>query len=78
MLMDIIRQGSRARATGRTEDACPYPCDSRERRAWIEGYEGSSWAFGTMAPHPARNLPGITGPDVGEGVPGFVLSVTSA
>ncbi|MGT2478029.1 ribosome modulation factor [Methylobacterium oryzae CBMB20] len=41
--MDIIKLGARARAVGRPRDACPYPGDSRERRAWFEGYDGSSW-----------------------------------
>ena len=42
MLMDIIKLGARARAVGRPRDACPYPGDSRERRAWFEGYDGLS------------------------------------
>ncbi|WP_458425662.1 ribosome modulation factor [Methylorubrum extorquens] len=58
MLMDIIKQGSRARAIGRPRDACPYPGDSRERRAWFEGYDGSSWEFVARMPHPARIPPG--------------------
>lgn len=78
MLMDIIRQGSRARAAGHREDACPYPEDSRERRAWIKGYEASSWDFGTRVPHPARKPPSATSLEHDEGAPGFLASLTSA
>ena len=53
MLMDVIMQGSRARALGRPRDACPHPADSRERRAWYEGYDGSTWDFVERVPHPA-------------------------
>jgi hypothetical protein len=67
MLMDIIRQGARARAMGHRVDDCPYHGESRERRAWIEGYEASSWEFGTSVPHPARRLPGTTSLDDDEG-----------
>ena len=58
MLMDIVKQGARARSVGRPRDACPYPGESRDRRAWFEGYDGSSWAVATRLPHPARMLPG--------------------
>lgn len=53
MIMDVIRQGARARTLGRPRDACPYPTDSRERRAWYEGYDGSTWDFDTRPPHPS-------------------------
>ena len=53
MIMDVIKLGTRARTLGRPRDACPYPTDSRERRAWYEGYDGSSLAFGMRVPHPA-------------------------
>ena len=53
MIMDIIKQGSRARALGRPRDACNYPLDSRERRAWYEGYDGSTWDFAERVTHPA-------------------------
>ncbi|GAB6842969.1 ribosome modulation factor [Methylorubrum rhodinum] len=53
MIMDVIKQGSRARALGRPRDACPHPADSRERRAWYEGYDGSTWDFAERVPHPA-------------------------
>ncbi|GAB6842952.1 ribosome modulation factor [Methylorubrum rhodinum] len=57
MLMDIIKLGARARIVGRPRDACPYPGDSRERRAWFEGYDGSSWEMASRMPHPARLPP---------------------
>jgi ribosome modulation factor len=57
MFMDIIKQGARARVIGRPRDACPYPGDSRERRAWFEGYDGASWMAAPRRPHPARRLP---------------------
>ena len=53
MIMEIIKQGARARNTGRPRDACPYPAESRERRAWFEGFDGSVSEFGARAPHPA-------------------------
>ncbi|MHB2205551.1 ribosome modulation factor [Methylobacterium sp. CM6257] len=67
MLMDIIKLGARARAVGRPRDACPYPGDSRERRAWFEGYDGSSWEMASRMPHPARLLPGMAAIDTGDG-----------
>lgn len=53
MIMDVIKQGARARILKRPRDACPFPADSRERRAWYEGYDGSSLTFDTRAPHPS-------------------------
>lgn len=53
MIMEVIRQGARARTTGRPRDACPYPAESRERRAWFEGFDGSAWEPGTRVSHPA-------------------------
>ena len=53
MIMDVIKQGARARNTGRPRDACPYPAESRERRAWYEGYDGSVWDLSMRVPHPA-------------------------
>lgn len=38
---DPIAEGARARAHGRPRDACPYPLNSPERTAWLEGYDGS-------------------------------------
>lgn len=64
MLMDVIRQGARARTGGRRRDACPYPLESRERRAWFEGYEGGAWDEMPRAPHPARNRQGARPIDV--------------
>lgn len=52
MIMDINKQGARARTVGRPRYACPYPADSRERRAWFEGFDGSAWDCGTRMPHP--------------------------
>lgn len=37
---DPITEGARARAHGRPKDSCPYPAGSRERTAWMEGYDG--------------------------------------
>lgn len=68
MIMDVIKQGARARTVGRPRDACPYPRDSRERRAWYEGYDGSVWDHDVRPPHP-RVMPqgaGI-GPDAAAG-----------
>jgi hypothetical protein len=64
MIMDIIKQGSRARALGRPRDACNYPADSRERRAWYEGYDGSTWDFAERVPHPAVASQGRTVRDI--------------
>lgn len=38
---DPISEGARARAQGRPKDACPYPANSSEREAWMEGYDGA-------------------------------------
>lgn len=51
---NAIAEGARARAHGRPKDACPYPAESRERREWLEGYDGI----------PADPMP--TGPMPGE------------
>ncbi|GEL41525.1 hypothetical protein MEX01_21160 [Methylorubrum extorquens] len=59
MIMNIIKQGGRARTTGRPKDACPYPADSRERRAWFEGYDGSTWELSTRDPHPSVAFRGV-------------------
>ena len=39
--MKIISEGAHARAIGRPKDACPYPARSPERKAWLEGYDGT-------------------------------------
>jgi len=57
MIMEIIKQGARARTLGRPRDACPYPGESRERRAWFEGFDGSVSDLGARAPHPALTRP---------------------
>lgn len=38
---DPIEEGAQARIHGRPKDACPYPRDSEERAAWMEGYDGT-------------------------------------
>lgn len=58
MIMEVIKQGARARTLGRPRDACPYSADSRERRAWYEGYDGSTSDRGMRVPHPAVTLRG--------------------
>ncbi len=67
MLMDIVKQGARARSVGRPRDACPYPGESRERRAWFEGYDGVAWDMRPWAPHPARTLHGAAPVDLAGG-----------
>ena len=66
MFMDIIKLGARARAVGRPRDACPYPGESRERRAWFEGYDDSCWEVASRLPHPARLLPNVGAPVSGD------------
>lgn len=56
MLMEVIKQGACARVGGRPRDACPHPGESRERRAWLEGYDGTNWEFGARAPHPTETV----------------------
>lgn len=75
MIMDVIKQGARARTIGRPRDACPYPGDSRERRAWYEGYDGSIWIPGTREPHPAV---AIRGTPVRETAPSLTITVVPA
>jgi ribosome modulation factor len=38
---DPISEGAHARGLGRPKDACPYPAGSAERKAWLEGYDGT-------------------------------------
>ena len=38
---DPIQQGAQARMHGRPKDSCPYPRDSKECVAWMEGYDGT-------------------------------------
>jgi ribosome modulation factor len=40
-LVEAIAEGAHARAIGRPKDSCPYPEDGPERRAWLEGYDGT-------------------------------------
>ena len=49
-ILKAISEGARARAAGRPKDACPYPAKSPERRAWIEGYDGTPWSDGPDCP----------------------------
>jgi hypothetical protein len=71
MIMDVIKLGARARTLGRPRDACPYPSESRERRAWYEGYDGSCLEFGMRVPHPAATPRGTArGPDGAAGADG--------
>lgn len=37
---DPIAEGAHARARRIPKDACPYPRNSEERMAWMEGYDG--------------------------------------
>ena len=39
--IDPIEQGAQARIRGRPKDACPYPANSEDRAAWMEGYDGT-------------------------------------
>lgn len=39
--LKAISEGARARAAGRPKDACPYPANSPQRKAWLEGYDGT-------------------------------------
>ena len=43
---DPTAEGAHARAIGRPKDACPYPAHTRERQAWLEGYDGLPWDDG--------------------------------
>ena len=51
---DPIAEGARARAQGRPKDACPYPTESKERAAWLEGYDGVPASRGPDAPQQNR------------------------
>ena len=39
--MKVILEGAHAHGIRRPKDACPYPARSPERRAWMEGYDGT-------------------------------------
>ncbi len=39
-LAALTSEGARMRMLGRPKDACPYPLDSPEREAWMEGFDG--------------------------------------
>lgn len=76
MIMDVIKQGARACTSGRPRDACPYPGESRERRAWYEGYDGSVWDLGMRVPHPTVALRGAAA--AREAAAAMSLAVASA
>ncbi|MCJ2020680.1 MULTISPECIES: Rmf/CrpP family protein [unclassified Methylobacterium] len=53
MIMKVITEGAHARGIRRPKDACPYPAKSLERRAWMEGYDGTPWRDGLDDPRAA-------------------------
>lgn len=46
----VIAEGAQARAIGRPKDTCPYPADAPERRAWLDGYDGTPSEDGPDVP----------------------------
>lgn len=38
--LELAVEGATVRASGRPKDACPYPLESLERIAWMEGFDG--------------------------------------
>lgn len=50
--LEPIAEGAHARAIGLPKDACPYPAGSAERRAWLEGYDGTPSEDGPDIPMP--------------------------
>ncbi len=36
----LTKEGMRMRTLGRPKDVCPYPLNSPEREAWMEGFDG--------------------------------------
>lgn len=45
-----IAEGAHARVIGLPKDSCPYPVDSPERRAWLDGYDGTPSEDGPDVP----------------------------
>ncbi|MCJ2048679.1 hypothetical protein MKL01_02980 [Methylobacterium sp. J-070] len=45
-----IAEGAHARVIGRPKDSCPYPVESAERQAWLEGYDGTPTEDGPDLP----------------------------
>jgi ribosome modulation factor len=45
-----IAEGAHARAIGRPKEGCPYPAGSPERKAWLEGYDGTPTEDGPDIP----------------------------
>jgi ribosome modulation factor len=48
--LEAIAEGAHARAIGHLRDSCPYPADSPERRAWLDGYDGTPAEDGPDSP----------------------------
>ncbi|QGY05929.1 hypothetical protein MMSR116_31575 [Methylobacterium mesophilicum SR1.6/6] len=40
-IIEAIAEGAHARAIGLPKDSCPYDADMPERKAWLEGYDGT-------------------------------------
>ena len=53
LIMKVITEGAHARGIRRPKDACPYPAKSLERRAWMEGYDGTPGRDGLDGPRAA-------------------------
>jgi ribosome modulation factor len=48
--LDHILEGARSRSAGRPKDSCPYPLNTPERDAWIEGFDGEPADHGPDLP----------------------------
>lgn len=51
-ILEAIAEGVHARAIGLPKDSCPYATDMPERRAWLEGYDGTPSEDGPYLPMP--------------------------
>lgn len=51
-ILEAIAEGAHARAIGLPKDSCPYATDMPERRAWLEGYDGTPSEDGPDLPMP--------------------------
>ena len=49
-IFEQIAEGAHARVIGVPKDACPYPAGTPERRAWLEGYDGTPAEDGPDSP----------------------------
>ncbi|WP_336488745.1 hypothetical protein [Methylobacterium nigriterrae] len=47
---DPVAEGAHTRARRIRKDACPYPLNSPERAAWMEGYDGRPRDYGADRP----------------------------